>query len=135
MVYAMLQQQGIVAMIPDGWCLTPAFISEQASSKPRRIRHQEVHAQSHCQHEGEVHYTLHSSLRYNTAEACFGQDAGHCRHRGAANSAVNMADKTFQNMEELVAAERQLCCNTATIGTSIWYHQFQFVVILSQLQL
>ena len=106
----MLQQRGIAEMIPDGWCLTPAFISEQASSKPRRIRHQEVHAQSHCQQEGEVHYTLHSSLRYNTAAACFGQDAGHCRHRGAANSAASVADRTLQNMREIVVAKEQLCC-------------------------
>ena len=32
-------------------------------------------------------------------------------------------------MKELVVAEKQLCCNIATIGTSIWYHQFQFVII------
>ena len=33
----MLQQRGIAEMIPDGWCLTPAFISEQAASEPKRF--------------------------------------------------------------------------------------------------
>ena len=32
-----LQQQGIDAMFPNGWCPTPAFIIEQASGKLRRI--------------------------------------------------------------------------------------------------
>ena len=34
----MLQQRGIVEMFPDGWCPTPAFITEQASSKLRSIK-------------------------------------------------------------------------------------------------
>ena len=34
----MLQQQGSVALFPDGWCPTPAFIIEQASSKLMRIK-------------------------------------------------------------------------------------------------
>ena len=64
------------------------------------------------------------------AEACFGQDAGHCRHRGAANSAASVADRTLQNMREIVVAKRNSHAAHCMIGTSIWHHQFQFVIIL-----
>ena len=100
MVYATLQQQGSVAMFPDGWCPKPAFISEQASSTEAHKDTKRCICNRTAKQEGKGAIT-HCTPTCSTmqAEACFGQDAGHCRHRGAVNSAASVADRTFQKHE------------------------------------